>query len=621
MPEGAVSMVRTEVKQGLILLAFSFMMNEVLTLPTMGFVLAGFIAVLFKFRPAPLIRNLFAIAVFVSYWISYGRVIDPEIGLNFLTTVIVLKLLEMDSERDDYMVFFGLLLVISAGSLFEKTLTYMLFFAGSFLILIRDFYLNLKLSFRLRDLGLSLFWVLPLTMALYLFVPRLMNPIPFNYSKLRSGEVGYTPEVNISEVTSLASNDRAAFQAMVSAEVPQSGLYWRANTLTQTDGWNWTAGAKDRVGAIRIEEEDIEKDLISQSIRLYGKEDYFFALDRPMYISYRNQNLALKETFSLFQQRSRWVPRYSVWSQKSPSQMKQEAEKAHLHVVLSKTQKDWIRNTFKGESLKEISQEFNVFLQQARFSYSLSPGKITSFEEFMMQKKVGFCSHYASALALVLRVKNIPARLVSGFMGGSYNPYANFYLVSQNDAHVWVEVLDNGVWTRVDPTEWIAPDRVRLGGEAFIKSINEDNFSYLSLSGFNLKWLQEARQWFGQWDFRFYQWLEQTDYYAQEAILEKLRFKRQWLYFLTPILMLTFMGLYTWYLTRNRSLKTESEQQRKWKAFLKQMKKKGIMIPLTSVREAEEYIQGIDHPEKESIISSWKNLIKESFEGPGDISQ
>lgn len=614
-------MVRTEVKQALLLLVYSFMMNEILTLPTMGFVLAGFIAVLFKYRSTRLIRNLFAIGVFVSYWISYGRVIDPEIGLNFLTTVIVLKLLEMDSERDYYMIFFGLLLVISAGSLFEKTLTYMLFFAGSFIILIRDFYLNLKLNFRLRDLGLNLFWVLPLTMALYLFVPRMMNPIPFQYSKLRAGEVGYTPEVNISEVASLASNDRPAFQAMVGAQVPQAGLYWRANTLTQTDGWNWTTGSKDREGARRINKEDIPKELISQSIRLYGKEDYFFALDRPLFISYRDQSLALKETNSLFQQRNRWIPRYQVWSLKSKTTIKQEAQRSQLQVILSKTEKDWIKNTFKGDSLVDISQEFNKFLQQARFSYSLSPGKITSFEEFMMVKKTGFCSHYASALALVLRVKKIPARLVSGFMGGSYNPYANFYLVSQNDAHVWVEALDNGIWTRVDPTEWIAPDRVRLGGEAFMNSINQDNLSYLSLSSFNLGWLQEARQWFGQWDFRFYQWLEQTDYYAQEAILEKLRFKRQWLYFLTPALMITFIGLYAWYLARQRRRESVNNHQKKWRGFLKQMKRKGFNIPLTSVREAEEYILSIEHPEKEIIIRAWRKLIKESFESSGETSQ
>lgn len=167
-----------------------------------------------------------------------------------------------------------------------------------------------------------------------------------------------------------------------------------------------------------------------------------------------------------------------------------------------------------------------------------------------MSKRTGFCSHYASAFALVLRVKRIPARLVSGFMGGRFNKYASFYLISQNDAHVWVEAQEGGVWKRLDPTSWIAPDRVRLGGEAFINEINQDGFGRLALSLFTFSWIQDARQWFSQWDFKFYQWLEQTDYFTQEAILERLNIKRQWFYFLAPILLAIFMGLYVWYLSQ-----------------------------------------------------------------------
>ncbi len=63
------------------------------------------------------------LGIFASYWLIYGKVIDPEVGLNFLTSVIVLKMLEKESRRDQYMIFFGLILLLSTGALFEKNLT------------------------------------------------------------------------------------------------------------------------------------------------------------------------------------------------------------------------------------------------------------------------------------------------------------------------------------------------------------------------------------------------------------------------------------------------------------------------------------------------------------------
>ncbi len=40
--------------------------------------------------------------------------------------------------------------------------------------------------------------------------------------------------------------------------------------------------------------------------------------------------------------------------------------------------------------------------------------------------------------------------------------------------------------------------------------------------------IKDIKLWFGQWDFHFYQWLEQVDYYGQEAWLTRVKFKREW---------------------------------------------------------------------------------------------
>ena len=160
--------IRSEVKEAVILLVFASLMIETLTPVTMGLVIIGAVMTWFRKRPKALMRNILTLGIFASYWITYGKVIDPEVGLNFLTTIIVLKLLEKESDRDRYMIFFGLILVISAGSLFQKSLSYVIFFALSFFILIQDFYKTLKLPTRLLDLVQSLVWVLPFTAFLFL---------------------------------------------------------------------------------------------------------------------------------------------------------------------------------------------------------------------------------------------------------------------------------------------------------------------------------------------------------------------------------------------------------------------------------------------------------------------
>jgi hypothetical protein len=98
-------MLRNDWKQNLILLVFSFIMIDVLTMSTLLFVIGGLILATVNIRTNKLVRNLIAIGVFASYWITYGKLIDPEVGINFLTSIIVLKILERETVRDRYMIF------------------------------------------------------------------------------------------------------------------------------------------------------------------------------------------------------------------------------------------------------------------------------------------------------------------------------------------------------------------------------------------------------------------------------------------------------------------------------------------------------------------------------------
>ena len=91
-----------------------------------------------------------------------------------------------------------------------------------------------------------------------------------------------------------------------------------------------------------------------------------------------------------------------------------------------------------------------------------------------LEKKRGYCTHFASLLGVILRMNKIPTRLVSGFQGGIFNNIGNYYEIKSNDAHAWVEYFSDGSWKRVDPTAFISPDRIQFGGERFFTTSTQE---------------------------------------------------------------------------------------------------------------------------------------------------
>jgi transglutaminase-like putative cysteine protease len=99
------------------------------------------------------------------------------------------------------------------------------------------------------------------------------------------------------------------------------------------------------------------------------------------------------------------------------------------------------------------------------YGYTLSPPEVGNdgVDDFLFVTRRGFCEHYAGAFAFLMRAGGIPARVVTGYMGGEINPASGTMVVRQSDAHAWVEVWIDGLWRRIDPTAAIAPERIERG--------------------------------------------------------------------------------------------------------------------------------------------------------------
>jgi transglutaminase-like putative cysteine protease len=74
-----------------------------------------------------------------------------------------------------------------------------------------------------------------------------------------------------------------------------------------------------------------------------------------------------------------------------------------------------------------------------------------SLVDFLTRTRTGFCVHYSSAMAVMVRALGLPARIGVGFRAGTRQRDGT-YLVRTTDAHVWVEVLFAGYgWLQFEP--------------------------------------------------------------------------------------------------------------------------------------------------------------------------
>jgi len=96
---------------------------------------------------------------------------------------------------------------------------------------------------------------------------------------------------------------------------------------------------------------------------------------------------------------------------------------------------------------------------RSEFRYTLDLRGVSNehpLEDFLFRRRAGHCEFFSTAMVVLLRSVGVPARNVTGFLGGRLNRFGadgSYYLVTRSDAHSWVEVYVDGVgWVTYDPT-------------------------------------------------------------------------------------------------------------------------------------------------------------------------
>ena len=326
---------------------------------------------------------------------------------------------------------------------------------------------------------------IPLAVILFLLFPRVSGPL-WGMPADHSGSTGLSDHMSPGNISELSLSDAVAFRVDFEGTIPPPWLrYWRGPVLTDFDGREWTMRGQ------RIEGSPIRPDgsTIFYTVTLEPHwKPWLFALDMPGSLPQTTASATemlradVDATLTRDQQLIARLPvtqplRYlqsSTLRDRYPAGRGGDIESERqgnlqLPTDGSRTNPRTLEfarelRTKHANDAAYIDAVLDWFHNEA-FFYTLAPPLLGAnpVDEFLFGSRRGFCEHYASAFVVILRAAGIPARVVTGYQGGSINPNGDYMIVRQSDAHAWAEAIVGGQWRRFDPTAAVAPSRIQLG--------------------------------------------------------------------------------------------------------------------------------------------------------------
>jgi protein-glutamine gamma-glutamyltransferase len=417
----------------------------------------------------------------VGIYLQYRSLLGRDAGVALLIIMLALKTLETRTQRDGILLILLGYFIVITNFLYSQTIPTALYMLLCVWVITTAMiglqYTQARPGYReqMRSAGVLLAQSAPLMLVLFLFFPRVQGPLWGLPQDAFSGVSGLSETMSPGSVTNLSLSDAVAFRVSFKSEVPpQRSLYWRGPVMWNFDGRTWTARPYlYHFGELRFE---ARTPPVEYSITLEPHNNrWLFALDLP--VALPPGSVATRD----FQLRSR-APvvsrmRYDMTSHldyrfgaDEPPGMLQRARQLPPDsnpraVEFGRA----LREKFADD--KELMNEVLSMFRSEKFYYTLEPPPVGehAVDDFLFETRSGFCEHYASAFAVLMRAAGIPARVVTGYLGGEFNGLGGYMIVRQADAHAWVEVWFAGQgWLRVDPTAAVSPLRVESGVAAAV---------------------------------------------------------------------------------------------------------------------------------------------------------
>ena len=488
----------------------------------------------------------------VGLLLEYGKPVGLEPMVALLVSAFILKLLEMEHQRDALVVVFLAFFVAALQALFDQSIGSSLTILGCLLLVIAalvGLYQGIPegcegTSQSLRPLRASvvlLLQAIPLMLLFFLIMPRLGSfwSVPI---QSHSAKTGMSDDMSPGNFSRLGRSADVAFRVSFEGDIPrQHQLYWWGLILSDFDGRTWSRtdsamyeqdnllqwfGEKEQNWDALIERkgQPIDYSVILEPTH----QPWLYSLPTPLP---KSRGVGLTRDFRLLSsQPVTSKTQYDVRSWLDYQIAPQGLSSLHRSIALQLPQgynprslslaRGWRNNI--NDDLLIVQQALSLYNQE--FTYTLSPPLLGthSVDEFLFETKKGFCEHFSSSFTFMMRAAGIPARVVAGYQGGERHP-DNYLVVRQYDAHAWSEVWIKGRgWIRVDPTAAVAPERIEFDLESALSG-EEDYLadSPLSLMQFrHINWLNKIRLRLDSLNYQWARWVLGYDN-VQENLLKK----------------------------------------------------------------------------------------------------
>ena len=424
--------------------------------------------------PARWVMVLLVLAGGTLTFAEFGTVFGQQAGTALLLVMVALKLLEIRSQRDIVVSLFLAYFVVVTTYFFNQSILIAAYsLLSAWLITAALIQVHggrvLPLGRLARSSGVMMVHALPIMLILFLVFPRIPGPIWGSPHEDTIGQTGLSDRLEFGDIAQLLENEATALRVRFEGPAPPSSQqYWRALVMTDFDGRGW------RVDRSRPEipaDGDRPGDVAYTATLEPTRAHYLPVLDFPVGIP--DQARLLDNLQVLASRRVDSRLQYAGHARlDAPPAWPLSADERTRALALPATAAPRARvqaglwRAAHGDDDMAIVQEALQLFAGEPFRYTLRPPLLGGdrTDAFLFETRAGYCEHYASTLAVLMRAAGIPARVITGYQGGQWMDAGNYLRLRQADAHAWTEVwLEDRGWVRVDPTAAIAPERIETG--------------------------------------------------------------------------------------------------------------------------------------------------------------
>jgi transglutaminase-like putative cysteine protease len=431
---------------------------------------------------------LLVLAAGLTLW-SQRTLLGKDAGVTMLVVLLALKTLELRARRDALVIFFLGFFLVLTHFLYSQSLgtgLWMLVSVWGLLTALVLAHMPVGRPSLARAGGLAARAAalgVPLMLVLFVLFPR-MGPL-WGLPQDAAGRTGLSGSMRLGGMAEIANDDSVAMRVRFFGPVPPAEqLYFRGPVLSTFNGRDWTRLAPSFPVALRPRADlqvrgaplryevtlepsrlpllpllEATPDLPGAAPKIDNwlltlRPDLQWQVDRPVgerirveasaYLDHshgpKQDVVGLRDLVAL---PPGYNPRMLTWA-------------------------NALRNSpaLRDADATALANAVLKHIREGGYSYTLEPGTYGDdvVDEFWFDRKLGFCEHYAASFVVAMRAMDVPARVVTGYMGTDYAPVDGYWIVRQSNAHAWAEYWQAGRgWIRVDPTSAVAPERVQRG--------------------------------------------------------------------------------------------------------------------------------------------------------------